>query len=428
MLSEIDRMFDGLRLRKVSEGLFAPAYDGSSIVNLSNSLMGLLGVKKAGKPLRENVFSGFSRVDKVVLLVMDAMGLNVFTRASEKLRSFLKGFLLRRKVCFRVLTSVFPSTTSTALTSINTGLTPQEHGIVAHAMFLKELGTMVNMISLSPVNDERRNRIFDLGMDADKLLNAKVLTEKLEETGVESKTLIRFGIRNSGISTILYKGSKIVPALTTVDFATNFVKLVNDRGTDFAMAYWDGFDTQSHYYGPFSIEAETELLNTFELITEALKRVDQDKAKKTLLVMTSDHGQSRVREDRSIKLEDQVWLRDSLVMPPAGESRAAYLYVKDEAKDFEEVFKKRMRRGMVLMRSRRLLDKGIFGSGDFKPCVLDRIGDYVALSRGESRLVFHYNLKERTEPEFVKAGAHGSLTLDEMLIPLLVCRLSDIME
>ncbi|MEM2087430.1 MAG: alkaline phosphatase family protein [Thermoproteota archaeon] len=428
MLPLVEEAVEKLGLRSVSPGFFIPAYDGFSLPNLSNSLMKLMGIKPAGRCLKDNVFSGFKNVDKVVLLVMDAMGLNVFTRSSEELRRLLNSFLLGHSVCFKALTSVFPSTTSTALTSLNTGLTPQEHGIVAYTLFLKELGSMVNMISLSPVNDERRNRIFDLGMDAKKLLSAKVLTERLKEAGAESKTIMRYGIRNSGLSTILYKGSKIVPALTSVDFATNLVRLVNDRETRLIIAYWDSFDGQSHYYGPFSTEAELELLNTLTLLRKTVSRVNPDTAGKTLFVMTSDHGQSNVREDKSIRLNRLNWLKDSLVMPPAGESRAAYLYLKESVRNFKKTFHRKIGKDIVLFKSRELLDKGVFGLGDVAPCVTDRIGDYIALSRGEGRLVFHYDLKERTEPEFVKAGAHGSLTSDELLIPLVACRLSDLFK
>lgn len=428
MTSLVAKAIGGLRLRWISEGLIAPLYDGFSLPNLSNSLMRFMGIKPAGRGLRDNVFTGFKNVDKVVLLIMDAMGLNVFTGSSKRLGDFLDKFFLRKGICFRALTSVFPSTTSTALTCLNTGLTPQEHGIVAYTLFLKELGSMVNMISLSPVNDERRNRIFDLGMTAEKILNERVLTKKLEDGGMRSKTIIRYGIRNSGLSTILYKGSEVVPALTTVDFATNLARLVEDRNVDLVIAYWDSFDGQSHYYGPFSEEAELELLNVFALLRQSLENVDSEMARKTLFVMTSDHGQSKVSDRRSIKLNSLSWLRDSLLLPPAGESRAAYLYLKDDIKGFEGTFYRKIGKGIALFKSREILRKGILGSGDVKPCVPDRIGDYTALSKGDGRLVFHYDLKERAKPEFVRAGAHGSLTMDEVLVPMVACRLSDLME
>ncbi|MGB9718742.1 MAG: alkaline phosphatase family protein [Thermoproteota archaeon] len=416
-----------LRLRRITDGLFIPGYDGFALSNLSNSLMKLMGAKPPGRRLSNDFLTDFKNASKIVLLVIDAMGLNVFEKASEGLKRFLNGLFAKRGIPVRALTSVFPSTTSAALTSLNTGLSPQEHGVVAYTLFMKELGSMVNMISLSPVNDERRNRIFELGMDAERILGVKVLTEKLWEAGVESKTIIRYGIRNSGLSTLIYKGSKIVPALTSVDFAINLARLINDRTTGFIVAYWDSFDGQSHYYGPFSTEAELELLNTLTLVREAFSRVKPDAARETLLVMTSDHGQSRVRDDKSIRLNSLKWLKDSLVMPPAGESRAAYLYLKKGVEGFERKFR-RETRGISLFKSSMLLDKGVFGTGGVKPCVPDRIGDYTALSKDESRLVFHYDLKERMEPEFVRAGAHGSLTLDELLVPFIACRLSSLSE
>ncbi|MGQ9479098.1 MAG: alkaline phosphatase family protein [Thermoproteota archaeon] len=417
---------EGLRLREIAQGLFVPGYDGYSLHNLSNSIMRLIGVRQAGKGLREKFLSGFRGFEKIILLVIDAMGLNVFTNSSSKLRILLNKLFMKEEVCFKALTSVFPSTTSTALTSLNTGLTPQEHGIVAYTMFLKELGSMVNMISLSPVNDERKNRIFNLGFSPEKLLNARVLTERLKEEGFNPKTILRYGIRNSGLSTILYKGSRIVPALSTVDFTMNIARLVEDKGSDFIIAYWDGFDGQSHYYGPFSQEAQLELLNTFTLLRDALSSVAGEKARKTLFIMTADHGQSGVREDKSFIVEKMSWLNESLVMPPAGESRAAYLYVKDRTEGFNRAFSKKLGGEIALFESRELLRRGVFGTGRVNGRVLDRIGNYVALSYGEGRLVFQYDLRERAEPEFVRAGAHGSLTRNELLVPLVVCGLSEL--
>lgn len=423
MVSKLEDAVEKLRLQKLSPGLFIPKYDGFSLPNLSNSLARFMGVKVRGRVLKDDVFSEFKDVDRIILIIIDAMGFNVFIKSSQVLKGFLEKLFLKNESCFRVLTSVFPSTTSTALTSFNTGLTPQEHGIIAYVLFMKELSSMVNMISLSPVNDERRNRIFELGMDPERLLGVKVLTQRLREAGLKPKTLIRYGIRNSGLSTILYRDSEIVPALTTVDFATNLAKLMNDSKTSFVMAYWDGFDAQSHHYGPFSQEAELELLNTFTLLKKAISQVPSEIADKTLLVITSDHGQSRVSDEETIKLEELKQVTKHLVMPPAGESRAAYFYVKGGSAGFENVFRRAVR-GIVLFDSLELFKKGVFGLGEANPCVSDRIGDYVALSKGEGRLIFHYDLKERIEPEFVKAGAHGSLTLDEILIPLVACRAS----
>ncbi|MBO3842311.1 MAG: hypothetical protein FGF48_07850, partial [Candidatus Brockarchaeota archaeon] len=176
----------------------------------------------------------------------------------------------------------------------------------------------------------------------------------------------------------------------------------------------------------FSNEAELELLNTLTLLREAFSRVKPDAARETLLVTTSDHGQSRVSDDKSIRLNSLNWLRESLVMPPAGESRAAYLYLKKNVEGFERKFQREVGGKISLFKSRTLLDKGVFGTGEVKPCVQDRIGDYIALSKDEIRLVFHYDLKERTEPEFIRAGAHGSLTLDELLVPFIACRLSSL--
>src|SRR5438128_10071666 len=48
------------------------------------------------------------------------------------------------------LTTVLPSTTTAALVSFSTGVTPQEHGMLGYRLFLRELGIVANMIGFCP--------------------------------------------------------------------------------------------------------------------------------------------------------------------------------------------------------------------------------------------------------------------------------------
>ncbi|MEM3712693.1 MAG: hypothetical protein QXR97_04050, partial [Thermoproteota archaeon] len=90
MISRLEDVVEMLRLRRLSPGLFIPRYDGFSLPNLSNSLASFMGVKPKGRTLKDNIFLEFKDVDRIILIIIDAMGFNVFLKSSEGLRRFLE--------------------------------------------------------------------------------------------------------------------------------------------------------------------------------------------------------------------------------------------------------------------------------------------------------------------------------------------------
>src|SRR5437764_8327261 len=96
-----------------------PDYEGGSLVNLVATVVGSRG----GKPLHETLrnFSLATDATNVVLFIIDGLGDNYLARHG-------KGSELGRRRR-RSLTSVFPSTTASAITTSYTGRTPLEHGL-----------------------------------------------------------------------------------------------------------------------------------------------------------------------------------------------------------------------------------------------------------------------------------------------------------
>jgi hypothetical protein len=70
----------------------------------------------------------------------------------------------------------------------------------------------------------------------------------------------------------------------------------------------------------------------------------------------------------------------------------------------------------VVLDSDAALEAGLLGKGKTAPETPSRIGDLIALARGEANL--HWGYKE---PKL--RGRHGGLTPEEMLVPLLMVRL-----
>jgi hypothetical protein len=104
-----------------------PDYRGYCLTNVPNTIFSVFGLDDGGRGLPGDALGATetSGTENVVLLLLDGLGYREW-RKHEK-----DGFIgaLSRKGHVRPISTVFPSTTAAALTTISTGLTPQEHGL-----------------------------------------------------------------------------------------------------------------------------------------------------------------------------------------------------------------------------------------------------------------------------------------------------------
>ncbi len=109
--------------RAFLDSFVLPDYQQFNIANIGSVLGKIFSVKSLVKAnLPDNCVDDFSGVEKVVLFVVDGLGYNRLVSHMEKLKGAIHD--LADKGTLKALTSSFPSTTSTALTSIFTGLPP----------------------------------------------------------------------------------------------------------------------------------------------------------------------------------------------------------------------------------------------------------------------------------------------------------------
>jgi hypothetical protein len=108
-----------------------------------------------------------------------------------------------------------------------------------------------------------------------------------------------------------------------------------------------------------------------------------------------------------------------LFFPPAGETRAAYLYARPgQAGNLQEYVSGHLADHFVLVETEQALAAGLFGTGEPSLEFRDRVGSFLLLARDGSRLVL-----DEEEKKFEMLGHHGSLLAEEMLVPLLMVRL-----
>ena len=123
--------------------LLKPDYAGGSLVNLMRSLGDTLGVaSNAYAPLRLLDATRLRRAQRIVLLVIDGLGDDLLEQLGphSALRTLKAG----------TITSVYPPTTATAVTTLMTGLAPQQHGLTGWFMHFRKLGAVTAVLPFVP--------------------------------------------------------------------------------------------------------------------------------------------------------------------------------------------------------------------------------------------------------------------------------------
>jgi len=120
--------------RVFAEDFVLPDYEGLCVKNILPQIEAVLG---DGSNISQGFVGDFSGVDKVVLIIFDGLGYN---RLLHHLESHNGTFMaLAQNGGLKPLTTVFPSTTSTVLTSIFTGLMPAQHQSLDITCFPKSM-------------------------------------------------------------------------------------------------------------------------------------------------------------------------------------------------------------------------------------------------------------------------------------------------
>lgn len=415
-------------IRKRDDGDFLyPCYQENCISNIPGTVLDLFDVKTSLPKLPLDIDN--DGVNKVVVFVLDGFGLNQFLRYNKD-HKFLS--TLTEKSDIYPLTSIFPSQTTNALTTLNTGLTPQQHGLFEYYIYIKEVGKIVNTLRFEPLGSYGGNELVKSGFDLKVLFNETNIQSMLKEAGVESFTHIFSSYAYSNSSRMLFKDSTFVPSLKSSDLIVNLKKkLENTTGPAYFFVHLANLDTISHEYGPNSYEYGAEVSAISYLLNKELtQKIDPKTAKQTLLLLTSDHGGVDIVPEHTTYLNGFAELLSNLKtgaggepILPTGSARDVFLHVQDEKMDdTKELLNKTVGTKAKIVETKQAIDNGLFGLGKPTKRFLDRAGNLLILPYLNETVWFdHFK-----EVNYTPRGQHGGLNKDEMLVPLAVTKLSNL--
>ena len=398
-----------------------PNYAGRSLLNVTASLDRWLGLEPGPHaPLDLASLDDLARgARQVVICLLDALS---YARLGDWLQdhgSALQPYL--SAALFSPLTSVVPSTTSAALTTLWTGCSPAEHGILGYELLLREYAMVVNMITLAPaVFETQRGLLERAGVPAPSLLPVPTLGPRLARAGVEAHAFIGNAIRGSGLSRMHFAGAEVHGFGSPADLWQSVRQLIErpPQGRRYVWAYYSGVDALAHIYGPDSDLVRVEFECFLRALSDLLLRpLSLRPGNDVLLIVLSDHGQVATTPQPHFQLGRHPGLGRRLQLAPTGEARLAYLYVRPgQTEAVEEYVGRTWPGAFTLIDSAHALGAGLFGPG--APCerAAGRLGDRLLISRGANYIWW------ADKPDTL-LGRHGSLTQEEMIVPFLAVRL-----
>jgi Type I phosphodiesterase / nucleotide pyrophosphatase len=422
--SELIPRLKANRLPKLElpDNFIIPEYDATSIRGIPASIAKLLSAPDFPTPplTPELTLPLSGDIRKVILILVDALALSRFQRWMELDKSLIWGELAKEGIrgC---LTSVIPSTTSTCLPTIWSGLTPAVHGFVGYELWLKEFGVVANMIKHTPFNIDRTGgTLEEAGFRPETALPGVTLGTHLRDAGIDVKAFQHNAIRKSGLSRLFLRDVDERSYITTTDLWFNLRETVEQDREKKGLywVYWGDIDYFSHNYGPDSprcLEAFKRFSAGFANIF--LEKLGPDLRTGTLVILTADHGQIFTPADPFYELKSHPGLERRLHILPTGENRLIYFFIKPgQTEAVRESLERIYPNTFTLLDPNSAIDGGLFGPGDPHPRLRERLGDLIAIAHRDAYL--WWSIKDNT-----LRGRHGGMIEDEMLVPFFAARL-----
>ena len=379
-------------------GFITPQYEGLSLYNVTQTILQACG-SKIQYPLLPEFFDPkiLNGIKNIILLCSDGFGYNQLQHT--KFMKKMSGF---------PITTITPSATTAALSTLASGLTPQEHGILGLTVFLRELGYVTNMLSFGP--SFGLGSFADMGIDPEIFFPFQTLYRTVAKKCIKPFIFNKVDYANSPFSQMIYRGGDVLQYRSLTDLFSRAHQVLSRPGRKFLYLYWDMVDTSSHMHGPQSDKCRKEIKHLDAHLETFLEKI---KAKNTLFLFTADHGV--LPTQKTIDLLHHPKLLDNVQIDPTGEwGRIVYLHAKKGKKEkVSEYLHSEFGEKCLILESKDALEKGLFGIHKPFAETSHRLGDFILLPKKQYSFTYPFFSSKEVK------GRHGGLSEEEMIIPLL---------
>ena len=358
-----------------------PDYD-NCITCLSNSILKKFGVEPNGKSL--DILDRYlvKEFQNIVVIVLDAMGKCIVEKNLDK-----NGFFNSHMV--GEMTTVFPSTTVAATTSVISGLNPVSTSWLGWDCYFPQIDKTITMFQNVEQNTNNPAAEYNVPFT---YCGYRSVVDKLKE--------------NSKLAYFATPFMNPYPK-NFAELCGYIVELCKQPGNKYIYGYWGEPDNTMHRTGCYGNEAKKTIRELEQQVEQLTKQLEN-----TLVVVTSDHGHM---DTKGVTITDYPKIMECLIRMPSIEPRALNLFVKPDKKEqFENEFINEFGDKFELWTKEKVIESKIFGIGIEHKCFRGMLGDYMAIAVDDLSI---FNTKEE---EKIFKGSHAGLTEDEMIIPLIV--------
>ncbi|HWI44357.1 MAG TPA: alkaline phosphatase family protein [Nocardioides sp.] len=330
-----------------------------------------------------------------VVFLIDGLGARLLERHAD-----VAPYLFSLVAGSEPATAGVPSTTSTSLTSLGTGLTPGAHGLIGFTTRIPGTQELHNALlwdgDVSPTEWQPHQTAFGA----------------LQAAGVRVTVVNKREFDGSGLTVAAQRGADYVGADRVGErIAAVLAASTPSRGRSTLTYVYDGdLDWTGHRFG---VDSE-EWLQQLAMIDHEAEQLREALPRDRRFLVIADHGMVDVPPGARIDVAAEEDLRTGVALV-GGEARFRHLYCRSGAiDDVVAAWTSRLGDDADVMTRGEAITRGWFGAVD--PMVLPRIGDVVVACRGD----FAVLSTDGFPFEARLIGMHGSLTPDEMLIPVLL--------
>ena len=384
--------------------LLRPAYDRPNLVGLARAIAKLCGV--CDLELTDEAKSLAAQIgesDHYVLVMADGVGMNM-------VESLPRHSFLARHLRDEMLT-VFPSTTSVALTSLATGQWPAAHAVTGWWTHVPELGAAATILQYAARSDDRS--LLEHGIRPETSFPAPSLWSSIPR---DVQIIVPRSIADSVYSRYFSGDRTIVGCTSLSDGIDRVIQRVNEAsGKTFTYLYTSRVDSLAHRHGV----TRPEVRHALSEVDSELARLHSAIGVKARLVVVADHGFLDATPEKRYALRLSRELRPLLRFPPSGDARVTYLHTWDWARErARRYFERRFGDRFIVVDVDDAIGLRLFGPEEPSEETRERLGDLVVISAGAD--VIAYNAGRGPGRMLQLNSHHSGLSPDEMRIPLVV--------
>jgi len=360
----------------------------SNLAGLSNSIFASLGLTTASNPLTIDPSIG----QRECFVLIDGFGMDALATYGHAFPIFAEMKALAP------LTSHFPSTTATNLSSFGTGVLPGVHGMLGYTVRVPRSGEPGRLLNSLKWDD----RVDPIVWQATPTLFERAVADGINVSHVAAKRYEGSGFTQAALRGARYLGANHLPDMV----AETVRALAQPRS--FAYVYINNLDAAGHDAGVGS----EKWLEALKVVSDLLDGLHNALPVGSRIWMTSDHGMVNSQNSVVLGLENNLMENITLV---GGEPRARHMYVREGSLvETASLWREYLGTRAAVQTKAEAIAAGLFGNSVSMDSE-DRMGDLIVIPHDDLILID----PDRVKQESGMVGHHGGLTSIETQVPLL---------